>query len=204
MRSISIFMICLGLLALAAPADAAIFTFIANLDGPSESPPVASAGTGTALVTLDTTAHTYSVFATFSGLTGVTTIAHIHAPTAVANAGTVGVATHPGTFPGFPVGVTSGTYAGTFDMTQTSIYTAPFLALGGGTAAGAESLLLSSIQQGRAYFNIHTNFAPGGEIRGFLRPVPEPSSCVLFGAGCIGLLVHLRRRRMGASVSAEC
>lgn len=177
-------------------AQATPFSFAAFLDGASEDPPVPSPGTGLAEVSLDTTAHLLSVKVTFSDLIGETTVAHIHAPTAVAGAGNVGVATHPGTFPGFPVGVTAGTYEMVFDTTLDSIYTAAFLTLGGGTAAGAEALLLQSLMDGTAYFNIHTDFRPGGEIRGFLARVPEPGALGLVALGLAGLMYRRRRVRI--------
>lgn len=176
------------------PATHAVpMVFTAFLDGPSESPPVASPGTGFAMVSLDTAIHALHVSVSFSGLIGTTTVAHIHAPTAVAGAGTVGVATYPGTFPGFPVGVTAGAYDMTFDTSLEATYTAGFLVLGGGTALGAEALLLDSLLAGTAYFNIHTTFAPGGEIRGFLAEVPEPGALGLVALGLVGML-RLRRR----------
>jgi hypothetical protein len=142
----------------------------------------------------DSVAHSLSVQINFTGLVGETTVAHIHAPTALPFAGTIGVATMPGTFPGFPTGVTSGSYSGTFDMSLTTSYTASFLTLGGGTAAGAEALLLASILDGKAYVNVHSTFAPGGEIRGFLTPVPDTTSTAsLLGLFLLALL-GLRRR----------
>ena len=52
--------------------------FVASLNGPSESPPNASLGTGFAIVTYDSVAHTLRVQVTFSGLTAGDTAAHIH------------------------------------------------------------------------------------------------------------------------------
>jgi hypothetical protein len=156
-----------------------------------------SSGSGHAQALIDTVAHTLSVDVSFLGLTGTTTIAHIHC--CVDAPGVVGVATYPGTFPGFPVGATSGSYSSPtpIDLTLTSSYTNGFLTtFGGGTAAGAEAALLAGLLAGRAYFNVHTTFAPGGEIRGFLaevRPVPEPATLILFGIG--GALAVRRRWR---------
>jgi hypothetical protein len=110
--------------------------------------------------------------------------------------GTVGVATFPGTFPGFPAGVTSGTYNGTWDLALASSYTSTFLAAQGGTAAGAEAGLINAVLEGKAYVNIHTTFAPGGEIRGFLQQVPEPASLVVWGLfGAISSVGYARLRR---------
>src|SRR5437899_9537051 len=90
-------------------------TFVANLTGANEVPPVASPGTGFATVVLDPTAQTIQINATFRGLTSPATAAHIHC---CAPLGTnAGVATTVPAFPGFPIppivppqGVTSGTY----------------------------------------------------------------------------------------------
>jgi CHRD domain len=74
-------------------------------------------GTGFAMVVLDPTAQTLQISANFSGLTTNDTAAHIDC---CAPLGTnVGVATTLPAFPGFPLGVTSGTYGPRiFDLTQ--------------------------------------------------------------------------------------
>lgn len=178
-----------------SPAARAALLFEAFLDGPSEAPPNASPGTGHATFLYDDVAHTLAIEAMFADLIGTTTVAHIHAPTADPFDGTVGVAVTPGTLPGFPVGVTAGTYNVVLDLTQLATYTAGFLALGDGTAATAEALLLSSFEAGRAYFNVHTNVFPGGEIRGFLVPVPEPAAAGLLVLALGGLLYARRRTK---------
>jgi hypothetical protein len=92
--------------------------------------------------------------------------------------------------------VTEGVYDGTWDLTDMASYTASFLNLFGGDVAAAEAGLIESMDEGRAYVNIHTDFAPGGEIRGFLQQVPEPSSLALLGiGGTIGLIGYSWRRR---------
>lgn len=179
--------------ALAGAAQAAVFT--ASLDGASESPPVVTTGTGSATVTYDGVAHTLRVEISFSDLVSPTTVAHIHAPTALAGAGTIGVAVHTGTFPGFPAGVTSGTYDHTLDLTDSAIYTANFFNLNGGTAAGAEAGLLAAMLEGKAYVNVHTQANPGGEIRGFLALVPEPATYAwVAGLGLCGFALWRRLR----------
>ncbi|MCI0539785.1 MAG: CHRD domain-containing protein [Verrucomicrobiales bacterium] len=158
-------------------AQADVFQFEASLSGPAEFPPVPSPGTGSALVTYDNVAHTLLVSAEFMDLLAPTTVAHIHAPTAVPFDGTVSVATYPSTFPGFPAGVTAGTYdSPVIDLTQTTSFTGGFLAANGGTAGGAETGLFKALRNGKAYFNIHTTLHQSGEIRGFLTPVPDSSA----------------------------
>src|SRR5262245_29005131 len=87
-----------------AVAHAAATTYTCLLDGPSESPPNASPGTGYAIVDIDPVAHTMRVQANFSGLNGITTACHIHGATAVPLTGTAGVATMTPAFTGFPLG----------------------------------------------------------------------------------------------------
>jgi hypothetical protein len=120
---------------------------------------------------------------TFSGLLGPTTASHIHAATAVPGTGTAGVATTTPYFAGFPIGVTSGSYSNTLDMTLASSYNPAFVTANGGTPASAEAVLLASMLADTAYLNIHTTVVPGGEIRGFLTLVPEPSVVTFLALG---------------------
>jgi hypothetical protein len=172
--------------------SAALIHYTAAMNGPSESPTNNSPGTGTAQVDVDTTANTMHVHVDFTGLTGTTTASHIHSPTLVALSGTAGVATTTPTFAGFPLGVTSGTYDVTLDMTQASSYNPAFVTANGNSVAAAESALFSSIAAGTSYLNIHTSTFGGGEIRGFL-VVPEPGSLTVL-TGCAAAALLGRRR----------
>lgn len=177
-------------LAVAQASLAAPVSYFAFLDGPSE--PTISPGTGNAQVDLDIVAHSMRVRANFTGLLAPTTAAHVHAPTAVPGSGTAGVATQTPSFSGFPLGVTSGSMDTTFDTSLTATWNASYITANGGTALGAEAALSTALSQGRAYFNIHSQMFPGGEIRGFLA-VPEPGSAALLG---IAGVLYLARRRV--------
>jgi hypothetical protein len=177
-------------------SSAGIFVFDASLSGAAESPSNSSPGLGFAVVTFDNTLNTMEVNVTFSNLLGNVTASHIHAPTAVAGTGTANVATTTPTFTGFPLGATFGTYDHIFDMTQASSYNNPsFITANGGTTASAEAALLGYMLSGQSYLNIHSTVVPGGEIRGFLVEVPEPSSSALVALSLsIPAVLRLRRK----------
>src|SRR5262249_43989062 len=116
-------------------ALASSITYQALLSGPNESPATPSPGTGIAEVTIDDTLLSIRIEATFSGLLAPSTAAHIHCCTAVAGTGTAGVATAVPAFPGFPLGVTSGSYDQTFDLTMPLIYNPAFVTAQGSLTA---------------------------------------------------------------------
>jgi hypothetical protein len=173
--------ILLGLLPLRSGAT--LFRYGIDLSGDNESPPVASPGSGSGEVVYDDVAHTLAINMSFSGLVGGTTAAHIHSPTVTPFTSTAGVASMTPSFSGFPLGVTSGTFSNAFDLTLTSSFSASFVTANGGTAAGAEAALAAQMLAGKAYFNIHTSFSAGGEIRSFLILKPEISPLVPTAAG---------------------
>lgn len=191
-RTLSLLALVLTFWALSSVASAAPTVFTTVLSGANEVPPNASAGTGIAFVSLD--GNVLFVTVTFSGLTGNTTASHIHccSPPGV----NAGVATAVPTFPGFPLGVTSGTYTNSFDLTLASSYNPAFITANGGTVAGAQAAFTAGLQAGLTYFNIHTNIFPGGEIRGQLQAVPEPATLILLGIGIAGGAGRAIRRRL--------
>ncbi len=75
-------------------------------------------------------------------------------------------------FTPFVTGV-GGTISGKWDAPE-----------GNGTTLAAQ---LPNILSGHSYINFHTLQFPGGEIRGPLAVVPEPSTILLFGIGILGL-----------------
>jgi len=177
---------------------ATIFFFDAILNGPSESPVNASPGTGSAEVDFNTILNTMHVHVDFTGLTGTTTASHIHAATASPGTGTAGVATTVPYFAGFPIGVMSGTYDNTLDMTLASSYNPSYVTANGGTTASAEAALFGSIEAGTAYLNIHSTTFPGGEIRGFLTPIaaPEPGTWAIMALGAAFPVILRHRNKL--------
>lgn len=159
---------------------------------------VGATGSGTGSAIYDDVAHTLQLQATYSGLSGLVTQTHIHAPTATPGVGTVGIAVGSPSLPGFTTGANNGTYSQTLDLTQSSIYNTTFFNNNGGTPASAETAFINAANQGRAYWNIHSSTFGGGEIRGFMTVVPEPSSVALAGLATLGVAARVwSKRRAG-------
>lgn len=184
MRAMTLLLALMAALMLTAPpTDAIPVPLSTTLSGANEVPVVASPGTGLALLTLDAAANTLFLNVTFSGLLANTSAAHIHC---CAPLGTnAGVATTVPAFPGFPLGVTAGSYSQTLDLASAGSYNPAFITNNGGTVASAEAVLIAGLLAGNSYLNIHTTANPGGEIRGQLR-VPEPASLLLLASGLLG------------------
>jgi hypothetical protein len=128
-------------------------TYVATLTGPQEVPTNTSAGTGIAVVVLDTTTDQITVDLSFSDLLGLAIAAGLYGP---AGPGTDGPLVVP-----FDLGTALGQSSG---MIAEQTFTI--------TAAQAADL-----ESGMDYINLNSTAFPGGEIRG--QVVPEPSTLSL-------------------------
>ena len=180
----------------AAPlAQATLIFFNFSLSSANEVPANGSPATGFVSLVLDTTAQTLAGHIVFSGLTANTTAAHIHCCLAspFLTGVNVGVATVVPAFPGFPLGVTSGTDDFVLNLGSASAYNPAFVTAQGGLA-NAEAAFIAGLIAGETYLNIHTTAFPGGEIRGFVA-VPEPMTTSLLVLGLAAAAFVSRRRR---------
>ena len=142
--------------------------FQANLDGLQEVPPNPSPAFGQGNFILS--GHTLSVSSgSYQEVPGGATSITLN----IGRPGTTGF------FPVFTLRLdTPGAMSGTFS--------------GSGVLNPVQILDLNA---GDLYVNIVSPDFPGGEIRGQLEPVPEPSTIALIGVGSLGLLA-LRRRNV--------
>jgi hypothetical protein len=178
----------LACILMVATAVSGATVYTATLDESQEVPPTGSAATGTGMATLDDTQTMLMVSLSWTGLTGPAGAAHIHCcPGPGANA-TVAIDFVPAGFPN----TDSGTFNHTFDLTDAASYGGGFLSMFSDVDA-ARMAVVSGLNSNLAYFNIHTDAHPGGEIRGDIQVVPEPATILLMGAG-LGAIVLIRRR----------
>ncbi|CAD6881857.1 hypothetical protein [Methylomonas albis] len=193
MKSIMLLLALLSVSLTSTGAAAHELIYTVDLSGPNEAPANSSPGTGKGLVTFDLDLVTMRVQLSFSGLTGNTTASHLHCCTSLAGIGTAGVASETPSFSLFPLGKASGSMDQTYDLSQQFGYNSAFIFNHGQNVSSALNALLAGAAEGKAYLNIHTEAFLGGEIRGFLQPVPVPAAIWLF-ASVVGLFSLSRRR----------
>ena len=122
--------------------------YVAQMSSANEVPAIAGSASGTATFTLNGKSLSYTV--SVNGLSGNAAASHIHFAAAGANGGIV--------YPFSAAAVQSGQVAsGTIDLTQP-------VSNGSGSISGDS--LLTLLNQGLLYTNVHTAANPGGEIRG--------------------------------------
>jgi hypothetical protein len=113
----------------------------------------------------------------FLNLSGNATLGHIHGPTTSGGTGSFTQNASPKYDLGGLAGFNASANNGGFN---------------GGVTIDAGDV--AALFNGQFYLNFHTSQNPGGEIRGNLVPVPEPSTYALLGLGAGGLLCWMRRR----------
>jgi hypothetical protein len=152
--------------------------FTATLTGLQEVPPNASLATGTGSFTLNPAQTQLTFNVSYSGLGSAFLAAHFHNGAPGVNGPIVRGMTIG---PDGPGGSPNGSFTGVW------------------SSADAQPLtpaLVTQLFAGNIYFNVHTATFGGGEIRGQLTLVPEPTSLALVGIGAVGVAWRrLRWRR---------
>ena len=175
-RQLGLAVLAVALVGVAQQSSAAPIVYVATLTGPGENPPNNSTATGSAEVDFDPVTQLMHVHVTFSGITSLTTASHIHSP--AIPPGVAGVATTVPSFPGFPLGVSSGTFDNTFDMTQASSYNPAFVTSSGGTVPLAEAAWWRAWRPARRTITFtRMRFPVARSAASWRRSPSRPASC---------------------------
>lgn len=171
-----------SLLTLALVSAAAVSqaqSYMASLDGAQDG---GGARTGSGIFNMTLTGDVLTITGEFSGLSGTFRDAHIHgAALPGVNAGVLyGLASQITLVPDLK--------AGTINATVQLVNNA-------NNRGFTIEQQLAQLNSGQWYFNIHSSTFTGGEIRGQINPVPEPSTFALGALGLGGLALWRLRRR---------
>lgn len=166
-------------LPLAAGAATKVYSF--NLDGMQEVPPVATPAAGSAQVTVDDVAGTITFALAAFNLQGDFAAAHIHQAPAGVNGPVV-----------FNLAANADAQGA---VTIGSFVVPNSYALYGADKASSFAAAINAAPW-NFYLNLHTQAFPGGEIRGQLAPIPEPSAAILLLAGLVLVAGAAQRRRL--------
>lgn len=159
--------------ALGVGTASAQWTFNATLTGLGENPVNGSTATGFGTVVLNAAQTQITVNESWAGLTGgPATASHIHGPGGI---GTNAPVLFP--FSGVPAAISGTIPEQTFAITPTQV---------------------GYLFSGFLYMNVHNGQFGGGEIRGQLLLVPEPSTMTLLGLGVGAIALQAYRRRANA------
>lgn len=182
MRHVSRALVFAGVLLGAHAANASV-VFRTPLSGANQVPPVSTAASGSATVTLRDDNNTLDVALSWTGLSSLGEFGHIHCCTVPGT--NTGVALDFGTLPN----ATAAAFNRSYDLST--------FAFGNGQT---EASFIAGLLAGQAYVNIHNAAFPNGEIRGQLQqaqvqPVPEPATAWLLSGAVLGAMTLARRRK---------
>jgi CHRD domain-containing protein len=157
----------LGLTVTVTNADEPTMPLHAKLTGFQEVPPKLTTGTGTFEATV--TGSTLSYRLTFSRLSSDAIMAHIHFAQPAVNGGVFlwlcQSSTNPA--PALVAAKTPTCPAGGGTVSRSGVSAEDILAVSGQNVSNGEFAgIVSIIESGDAYVNVHTKNFPGGEIRG--------------------------------------
>jgi hypothetical protein len=162
------------LTAVSVPAEAALISLTANINGAQENPPSGSAATGTGIFTLNDVTRTLDLSVTVVGLNpALVTGFHIHRAAIGVNGPII---IDLAALFGLGSLVPSGT-GFTFNAVGVTVPVAD----------------VANVANTLTYINFHTAANPGGAIRGQLVAAPEPASWMLMAAGVGFLFLRVRK-----------
>lgn len=134
-------------------------TYSTVMTGGNEVPPVVTTGTGTATVVLNAAQTQLTISVAFQNLIGVYANSHIHGPAS------------PGVNAGVRWGFTGVAAGWVFSNANHDGVLTNFLVTSGITPTD-----VANLNNGLMYVNIHSDFRPGGELRGQLGLAPVPTA----------------------------